>query len=292
MASIMASIMASLVCTVAIASSVSTVGVGGLVAMASTMASLVCTVASAIASRVSTVGAGGLVAMASLVCTVASAIASRVSTVGAGGLVAMASLVCTVASAIASLVSTVAAFVPLASGLFIAISVFGVVSVVVLGPLVVISPDFASVLLIVVGLGSDGVVRLAPSRVEVGSVGLLGPLIVVVARLGSSVIFRGLFIMLAVFATVTIAVSVGSLLVIRRRGGLTVGGGTVEISVFTPGLSAVLVIVFVVPFVVGLSVVGFGPGSVVGFFDAQILVTSPGIPVGATLAAVACSVSF
>ena len=71
------------------------------------------------------------------------------------------------------------------SGLEIAISVTRVVSVVVLGPLVVISLDCASVALIVVGLGRDGVVRLAPPGVVIGSVGLLGPLIVVIGTLGS-----------------------------------------------------------------------------------------------------------
>merc|ERR1719464_220670 len=66
------------------------------------------------------------------------------------------------------------------SSLLVGVGGAGVVTIVVLGPLVVISPDLARVLLVVVGFGSDGVVGLAPSGVVVGAVGLLGPLVVVV----------------------------------------------------------------------------------------------------------------
>ena len=59
-----------------------------------------------------------------------------------------------------------------------------VVAVVVLGPLVVIGLNRAGVLLVVVGLGVNGVVRLAPSAVVVRAVSLLGPLVVVVAGAG------------------------------------------------------------------------------------------------------------
>ena len=59
-----------------------------------------------------------------------------------------------------------------------------VIAVVVLGPLVVIGLNRAGVLLVVVGLGVDGVVRLAPSAVVVRAVSLLGPLVVVVAGAG------------------------------------------------------------------------------------------------------------
>ena len=48
-------------------------------------------------------------------------------------------------------------------GLLVAGGIAGVVAVVVFRPLVVVGPNLASVLLVIVGLGGDGVVRLAPS---------------------------------------------------------------------------------------------------------------------------------
>ena len=69
----------------------------------------------------------------------------------------------------------------------VSVDILGGASVVVLSPHVVVSTDLAGVLLVIVGVGSDGVVRLAPSGVEVAAVGLLGPLVVVVGALGSLV---------------------------------------------------------------------------------------------------------
>ena len=60
---------------------------------------------------------------------------------------------------------------------------------------------------------------------------------------------------------------VAIVLIIGSGGGCTVGGGTVDIAVLFPGLSAPLVIVFVVPFVVGLSHVGLCIGLAVGLRD-------------------------
>ena len=145
------------------------------------------------------------------------------------------------------------------SGLVIGINVARVVCVSVLGPLVVISLDSASVRLIFVGLGRDGVVRLAPPGVVVRSVGLLGPLIVVIGTLGSLVRSRGT---IPLFTLVVALVAI--VLVIGTRIGCTVGGGTVDIAVFTPGLSAPLFIVCVVPFVVRLGHVCLISGLAVG----------------------------
>lgn len=65
------------------------------------------------------------------------------------------------------------------------------------------------------------------------------------------------------------------------------GGGGGEVAVLAPSLGAPLVVVLVVPFVIGLGVVGFGPGAVVRLLDAQVLVATPAVPVGAGLAPVA-----
>ena len=67
---------------------------------------------------------------------------------------------------------------------------------------------------------------------------------------------------------------VAIVLIIGSGGGCTVGGGTVDIAVFTPGLSSPLVIVFVVPFVVGLSRVSLGVGLAVRLRDGEVLVAT------------------
>jgi len=56
--------------------------------------------------------------------------------------------------------------------------------IVILGPLVVVSTDLAGVLLVIVLVGLDKVVRLAPPGVGIGTVGVLGPGIVVSSSRG------------------------------------------------------------------------------------------------------------
>ena len=90
-------------------------------------------------------------------------------------------------------------------GLLVAGGVAGLVAVVVLGPLVVVGPDLASVLLVIVGLGGDGVISLAPSGVGVRAVGLLGPLIVVIAGLLSSPLARCLFLLMSALGDLALA---------------------------------------------------------------------------------------
>jgi hypothetical protein len=142
------------------------------------------------------------------------------------------------------------------------------IGVVVLSPLVVISLDLASVVLVVVGSGLDGVVRFAPSAVAVGAVGLLGPLVVVVA--------------LNLSGTSPVGLGGRELLALGRAGGgiSVLGGSTGEIAVLAPGLSAPLVVICVVPLVVGLGLVGLGGGLAVGLVDGEILIAAPGVPVG------------
>ena len=187
------------------------------------------------------------------------------------------------------------------SGLAVGVTGLLVVSVVVLSPLVVIGPHGALIPLVVVALGINGVVRLAPSGVGVLSVSLLGPLVVVVATLGGAVLSGGISHLLvavalalgtsvavrvlvgvAVAGLATVAVSVVGVL----GGGLAVGGFSVSIAVLAPSLSAVHVVVGVVPFVVRLSGVGLGVGLAVTLIDGEVLISAPGIEVGAPLSAV------
>ena len=99
----------------------------------------------------------------------------------------------------------------------------------------------------------------------------------------------------AVTVTVTVAIAVSVMLLSNSFSSLvkvTLGGvpvlgrGTKLISVLAPSLGAPLVVVLIVPFVIGLGVVGLGPRAVVRLLDAQVLVSAPGIPVGAGLATV------
>merc|ERR1719490_618322 len=162
----------------------------------------------------------------------------------------------------------------------VGIGVLLLASVVILGPLIVVSADLAGVLLVIVGVGGDGVVALTVARVEVAAVSLLGPLVVVVGTDGGgagdgSTLLAGL---------VLTSSSVACLVLVALRGASTLAGGTVEVTVLAPSLGAPSVVVLVVPFVIGLGVVGLGPGGLVGLIDLEVLVAAIGIPVGARLA--------
>merc|ERR1719350_2377132 len=78
----------------------------------------------------------------------------------------------------------------------------------------------------------------------------------------------------------------GSLVVVTLGGVPVLGRGTILVSVLAPSLGSPLVVVLVVPFVIGLGVVGLGPCAVIRLLDAQVLVSAPSIPVGAGLATV------
>merc|ERR1719216_120838 len=208
--------------------------------------------------------------------------------------------------------ATLAVLAPPGGGVAVSIGVTGVVPVVILGPLVIIGADLTSVVLVGVALGLNGVVRLAPSGVVVGSVSLLGPGIVVVGTLGGTVGTRGtlpgralstLSVLSGSGLGVTLAlallstgssgatgVSLGS--VVLGGGGLAVGGGSVDITVLAPGLGTPLVVVLVVPLVVGLGGVGFGVGAAVGLLDAEVLVSAISIPVGGGSALVVSTVGL
>ena len=95
-------------------------------------------------------------------------------------------------------------------GLLVAGGIAGVVAVVVLGPLVVVGPDLASVLLVIVGLSRDGVVRLAPSGVGIGAVGLLGPLIVVITGLLRGPFARCIFLLMSTLGNTALRLTVMS----------------------------------------------------------------------------------
>jgi len=76
--------------------------------------------------------------------------------------------------------------------------------IVVLGPLIVVSTDLAGVLFVVVLVGVDEVVGLAPPGVGVLTVGVLGPCVVVVTGLSGGTLL-------------------GSSVVLALSGGLVVG---------------------------------------------------------------------
>ena len=185
--------------------------------------------------------------------------------------------------------------------------------VLVLSPDVVISGDCAVVRLVVVRLGSNGIVRLAPSGVGVRAVGSLLPGIVVVATLGSTVPLGGTLLLTVVGvatvvagtlstvsgrATVAISapaalaaggvtVSTSAVLVtslvgrarLARGGSLAVRGGTVDILIGSPSLSSPLVIILVLPFVIGLSIVRLGTNLGVSNLVGEVLISGPGIEV-------------
>merc|ERR550539_2262974 len=135
------------------------------------------------------------------------------------------------------------------------------------------------VLLVVVGLGVNGVVRLAPSAVVVRAVGLLGPLVVVVAGAGGGTASGGVVdvllslavsggggsllvsggdllsgVTVATISTVSVSVALRSVvdglaLAALTGGSLSDGRGTIDVSVLAPSLGAPLIVVLVVPFV-------------------------------------------
>ena len=159
------------------------------------------------------------------------------------------------------------------SGLAVTLSTASVVLVVFLSPLVVIGPDLATVLLVFVAPGVNRVVRLAPSGVSVDTVGLLGPVVVVVLSTRGNVPGGGIVLLLGTVGGVsvvavalgavsvaTVSTVVGSVVgglavavVVSGGGGPAVGGGTVGVLVLSPSLSTFGVVVLVVIFVVRLS---------------------------------------
>merc|ERR1719350_2678749 len=192
---------------------------------------------------------------------------------------------------------------PLGGLLAAGVGVTGVVSVVVLSPLVIISLNGSGVALVVVRLGGDGIVGFAPSGVEVGAVSLLGPLVIVVGTACSLgvvggaapvavhlTVASGLWCVTTIATMTTVALagnSAASTLPVLGGRSLAVGGGAIDVSIFAPGLSAPFVIVFVVPFVVRLGRVGLGLHLVVGDVLLVVLIASPGVPIGARFAPVA-----
>ena len=133
------------------------------------------------------------------------------------------------------------------SGLTVLVLFAFTVAMTVLSPLVVISTNLASVVLVVVVVGLNRVVGFAPPVVGVLAVSLLGPCVVIVTRhLGTS--FPGSFISISRGAVVLGSVS-------GFRGVVLVGRGTLLIEVTAPALTTPLVVILVVPFIVGLGTV-------------------------------------
>jgi len=132
------------------------------------------------------------------------------------------------------------------SGSTVLIVIASTVAVAVLSPLVIIGTNLASVVLVVVVVGLNRVVGFAPPVVGVLAVSLLGPCVVIVARkLGSS--FPG--------SLVSAGSGVTSVALSGSRGVVLLGGLALLIEVTAPALTAPLVVILVVPFIVGLSAV-------------------------------------
>jgi len=121
---------------------------------------------------------------------------------------------------------------------------------------------------------------------------LFGPGIVVVATLGGTMVGRGSLPALSSLATVALRLSISAVLtgllsiavpVSSALGsGLAIAGGSINIFVFAPGLSAPLVLVVVVPFVVRLGGIRLGVGLAIGLRDAQVLISAPSVPIGSS----------
>ena len=202
-------------------------------------------------------------------------------------------------------------FAPGGGGVSAGVGIAGVIPVVILSPLVIIGLDGSGVGLVVIRLGTDSIVGLAPSGVVVGAVGLLGPLVVVVGTSGglagaggtlpvavasavaglSALGVAGVAVALTVLSTISVLGSLASTLPVLGRGGAAIGGGAIDVSVLAPSLGAPLVVVLVVPLIVRLSGVGLGLHLVVGNVLAVVLIASPSVPVGARFAPVACALT-
>ena len=139
--------------------------------------------------------------------------------------------------------------------------------IVVLSPLVVVSTDLAGVLLVVVLVGVDKVVGLAPPGVGVLTVGVLGPGVVIVTGLGGGALVGSLVVLASDFAAgVLLAVHAGvgvtGLLAVRGTMStvttVALGlGGTVALgSVGTVGLAVSVLFVLRVGSVGCLGTVG------------------------------------
>jgi len=230
-----------------------------------------------------------------------------------GGSLEVATVAVAVAVALAALSSSGG------SGAVAAVVTLGV-GVAVLSPLVVVGEDLTGVVLVVEGLGLDGVVGLAPPGVEVGALSLLGVRVVVRSGLlglslpGGAVLglaggslatvgfavravavagaVRAVAVAGAVAGAVTVAravavravlvatVGLSLLTVVGGRGVVSLRGSTVGIVVLAPLLGTVGVVVLVVPFIVGLSAVRLGAGVAVRLLDGEVLIATIGVPVG------------
>ena len=166
----------------------------------------------------------------------------------------------------------------------------GVLTVSLLGVLVVV----VSTLLLGRGSGGTGINHTVASGLAVASGGggaVRGTLAVATvstvattvatnATVANGGLLGGGGLALSV-STVGITVGIG--------GSLAHGGGTVHVAVLTPLLGTPLVVILVVPFVIGLGIVGLGPGHLVRLVNLEVLISAISIPVGAGFAPVARS---
>ena len=143
---------------------------------------------------------------------------------------------------------------------------------VLLSPLVIVGVQNSAVSLVVVGLGRDGVVRLAITTFVVLTEALLGPGVLGVVTVQSAVVVRS-------GKTVAIAVTVAGEAAMDG-GAVVVRVGTPHVVIFVPGPGAPQVLVAVVPLVVGLGAVVLSSGVSEVNLLVQVLVAAPGVPGG------------
>jgi len=140
-------------------------------------------------------------------------------------------------------------------------------------------------------LTSVGLAVRAMGGLTVRSVGTVGRFAVTVAvSLGDGLLAVASVLAVAVRAVGLAAMGSLSCTVVGGGGVVLLGGCTIGVLILAPRLSTMLVIILVVPLIVGLGAVRLGLSVAVGLVNGEILIATPGVPVGSLLLGVVLSV--
>jgi len=140
-------------------------------------------------------------------------------------------------------------------------------------------------------LTSVGLAVRAMGGLTVRSVGTVGRFAVTVAvSLGDGLLAVASVLVVAVRAVGLAAMGSLSCTVVGGGGVVLLGGCTIGVLILAPRLSTMLVIILVVPLIVGLGAVRLGLSVAVGLVNGEILIATPGVPVGSLLLGVVLSV--
>jgi len=140
-------------------------------------------------------------------------------------------------------------------------------------------------------LTSVGLAVRAMGGLTVRSVGTVGRFAVTVAvSLGDGLLAVASVLAVAVRAVGLAAMGSLSCTVVGGGGVVLLGGCTIGVLILTPRLSTMLVVILVVPLIVGLGAVRLGLSVAVGLVNGEILIATPGVPVGSLLLGVVLSV--